>query len=110
MDGAIRECGSSYGLQVQRHRLFLSSVPITGSVCNHRSFPLDPITGKPRPWGVFHVAGDNIPKGGRTARDAAHGQEVMGVVRNIPWNSLKEGFPPAYSQHVGEQVREFLGI
>jgi hypothetical protein len=29
---------------------------------------------------------------------------VMGVDRPIPWNSLKEGFPPAYTQHIGTQL------
>lgn len=104
MDGAVVECGSAYGLQVQRHRLFLSNVPLVGSGCNHKTFPADPITGKPRPWGVFHVPGDNIPKGGRTCRDAAHARECMGVDRDLTWQELKEGFPPAYSRHVGGQL------
>lgn len=51
---------------------------------------------------------DNIPQGGRTARDAAHGREVMGVQRDIPWHSLKEGFPPAYTRHLGEQAMQQL--
>ena len=96
MEGAVVECGSSYGLGVRRHRLFLSNVPVVGSVCDHKA--------QGRPWGVYHVPSDNIPKGGRTARDAAHGREVMGVGRDIPWNSLKEGFPPAYTEHIGRQV------
>lgn len=104
MDGAVVECGSAYGLHVQRHRLFLSNVPLVGSGCNHKTFPADPITGKPRPWGVFHVPGDNIPKGGRTCRDAAHARECMGVDRDLTWQELKEGFPPAYSRHIGGQL------
>jgi DNA (cytosine-5)-methyltransferase 1 len=99
-----RLCGSSFGLGVQRHRLFLSNVPLRSSVCDHSRFELDPITGKPRPWGVFHVPGDNIPKGGRTARDAEHGRQVMGVHRLLPWATLKEGFPPAYTAHVGADL------
>lgn len=96
MEGAAVECGSSYGLGVRRHRLFLSNVPVVGSVCDHKA--------QGRPWGVYHVPSDNIPKGGRTARNAEHGREVMGVARELPWNSLKEGFPPAYTEHVGRQV------
>ena len=99
-----RLCGSAFGLGVQRHRLFLSNVPIRSTVCDHSRFELDPVTGKPRPWGVFHVPGDNIPKGGRTARDAEHGRQVMGVHRDLPWNVLKEGFPPAYTSHVGADL------
>lgn len=104
MEGAVVECGSAYGLQVQRHRLFLSNVPLVGSGCNHKSFPLDPVTGKPRPWGVYHVPADEVPSGGRTCRNAEHARECMGVDRNLTWQELKEGFPPAYSRHIGGQL------
>jgi DNA (cytosine-5)-methyltransferase 1 len=96
MDGAVVECGSAYGLGVRRHRLFLSNRPLVGSGCDHKA--------QGRPWGVYHVMGDSIPKGGRTATSLEHGLEVMGVQRTIPWNSLKEGFPPAYTEHIGRQL------
>lgn len=96
MDAAIVECGSAYGLGVRRHRLFLSNRWIQGSGCDHKA--------QGRPWGVYHVMGDQVPQGGRTALTVEHGRSVMGVTRPIPWNSLKEGFPPAFSQHVGEQL------
>jgi DNA (cytosine-5)-methyltransferase 1 len=102
MEGAAIECGSHYGLGVRRHRLFLSDkIPLVSSGCDHKA--------QGRPWGVYFVMGDNIPQGGRTALNLEHGLEVMGVDRYIPWDSLKEGFPPAYTKHVGEQVLEFLG-
>jgi len=104
MSGAVRLCGSAFHLQVQRHRLFASNVPLRGTDCHHERFPLDPVTGKPRPWGVYHVPGDSIPKGGRTARDAEHAREVMGARRSLPWASIKEGFPPAYTAHVGADI------
>ena len=97
MEAAAVECGSSYGLGVRRHRLFLSdAVPLVSSVCRHKE--------QGRPWGVYHVPSDDIPKGGRTARNVEHGREVMGVSRELTWNELKEGFPPAYTEHVGVQA------
>ncbi len=97
MEAAAVECGSSYGLGVRRHRLFLSdAVPLVSSVCRHKE--------QGRPWGVYHVPSDDIPKGGRTARNVEHGREVMGVTRELTWNELKEGFPPAYTEHVGVQA------
>lgn len=100
MEDAVVECGSAYSLGVRRHRLFLSNIPLVGSGCDHKT--------QGRPWGVYHVLADNIPKGGRTVRTLEQGWEVMGVDREIPWNSLKEGFPPAYTQHVGSQVASWL--
>jgi len=90
------ECGSAYGLGVRRHRLFLSNRPLVGSGCDHKA--------QGRPWGVYHVPNDAIPQGGRTALNVEHGREVMGVTREIPWNSLKEGFPPLYATHIGQQL------
>lgn len=104
MPGAVRVCGSYFGLHVQRHRLFLSNVPLLGTTCHHETFPLDPETGKPRPWGVYYAAGDNIPKGGRTARDADHARELFGIGRPMSWDELKEGFPPLYTEHIGRQL------
>ncbi len=100
MGEAVVECGSAYGLGVRRHRLFLSNVKLVGSGCKHKE--------QGRPWGVYHVMRDSIPKGGRTVVSLEQGWEVMGVTRNIPWNSLKEGFPPHYTQHVGQQVMATL--
>jgi hypothetical protein len=96
MDDAVVECGSGYFLGVRRHRLFLSNRQLVGSQCQHK--------GQGRPWGVYHVMGDSIPQGGRTATTLEQGRYVMGVKRDIPWNSLKEGFPPAYTEHIGSQI------
>jgi DNA (cytosine-5)-methyltransferase 1 len=100
MENAVIECGSAYGLGVRRHRLFLSNAHIEGSGCNHKA--------QGRPWGVYHVPNDSIPKGGRTARNVEHGLEVMGVSRGVTWNELKEGFPPAYTEHIGYQIMVML--
>lgn len=108
MPTAARLCGSSFMLEVQRHRLFLSNVPIRGTECAHGVFPLDPVSGKPRPWGIYHVPGDSIPGGGRTARDATHAQELFGLTRELPWDSIKEGFPPVYTEHIGHQLRDAI--
>lgn len=104
-------CGSMFGLEVQRHRLFLTNFPVRQPPCRHDRFPLDPVTGKPRPWGVYHVKGDSIPDGGRTARDEEHARRVMGVHRSLRWESIKEGFPPAYTSHVGaDMLRAWLPV
>jgi hypothetical protein len=105
-------CATMFGLPMWRHRIFLANFPLRqpeptgpgvyGAMgCRHDLCPPDPITGKPRPWGVSHVPNDQIPSGGRTALDAEHGRQVMGSHRSLPWDRLKEGFPPAYTSWIG---------
>lgn len=115
-ESLILLCGSMFGLQVQRHRLFLANFPLRqpppvpgpgkyrAQGCDHSTFPLDPISGRPRPWGVWHVPADNVPAGGRSARDAEHAREVMGASRSLPWETIKEGFPPAYTSWVAADL------
>ena len=110
MDGAVVECGSAYGLKVRRHRLFLASFPLVGSGCKHAE--------QGKPVGVYHVMGDTckgvckktgkLVIGGSTANTVEEGREAMGVDRDLSWDELKEGFPPAYTRHVGEQAMAWI--
>lgn len=114
--GVVRLCGSSFGLKVQRHRLFYSNVDLGMSpACDHTTFDRDPITGKPRPWGVYYAMGDNIPSGGRTATSWEQACELLGVgsdrlpfyetdQKSAAWKHLCEGLPPAYTRWVGERL------
>lgn len=107
--GVVQLCGSAFGLAVQRHRLFLSNGPLEGVACDHSAFPVDEERGKPRPWGVYYALGDDIPSGGRTCRTLEHAMECMGVGRRVPWELLKEGLPPAYTHHIGQQMIGWVG-
>lgn len=88
-------CGSSFGLSVRRHRIFESNVLLFGAPCDHRA--------QGRPVGVYMRPNDDIPQGGRTARDLAEGQRAMGIDW-MPWRALKEAIPPAYTAHLGAQI------
>lgn len=95
LDG-ISLCGRAYGLDVKRHRLFSSNVPLMGAGC---------ACGRAAPVGVYgRTIGDRIPGGGVVARDVAHGRAAMGVTWPMPWNYLREAIPPAYARHIGEQL------
>ena len=110
MEDAVVECGSAYGLKVRRHRLFLASFPLVGSGCKHKE--------QGKPVGVYHVMGDTckgvckktgkLVIGGSTAKTLEEGMAAMGVDRLMPWDELKEGFPPAYTRHVGEQAMAYI--
>lgn len=110
MEDAVVECGSAYGLKVRRHRLFLASFPLVGSGCRHAE--------QGKPVGVYHVMGDTckgvckktgkLVIGGSTANTVEEGLEAMGVDRPLSWDELKEGFPPAYTRHIGEQAIAYI--
>jgi DNA (cytosine-5)-methyltransferase 1 len=91
----IQLCGSSFGLQVRRHRLFESNMKLTGSVCNHKA--------QGRPVGVYGSLNDQIPQGGRTATTINEGRDAMGMPWAI-WTELVEAIPPAYSEYIGKQI------
>lgn len=111
MLGAAVECGSAYGIKVRRHRLFLSDdVPLVSCTCRHKE--------QGKPIGVYHVMGDTckgvcsktgkLVVGGSTAKNLDEGLWAMGVARKVTWNELKEGLPPAYTRHIGDQILTYL--
>jgi DNA (cytosine-5)-methyltransferase 1 len=96
---ALVLCGSSFGLKVRRHRLFESTIPLTGLPCDHK--------GQGRPVGIYGSMRDNIPKGGRTAHTIEEAREAMGIDWML-WGDLVEAIPPAYTEHIGRQLLEAL--
>lgn len=108
MAGAVRLCGSAFDLDVERHRWFAPApvLDLVGVDCRHDRFPMDPVSGKPRPWGVYGSPRDSIPSGGRTVRSIDQGHDVMGVARRVPWKYLCEGLPPAFTRYLADQVAD----
>jgi DNA (cytosine-5)-methyltransferase 1 len=92
----IQLCGSSFGLDVRRHRLFETSFPVLAPPCNHSwqtpRFP--PATNRTNPRCTVEVGVWRIP--------LAVQQRAMG----IDWMELTElsqAIPPAYSRWLAEQ-------
>lgn len=97
-DEGLLLCGSMFGLQVQRHRLFQTSFPIgRPSYCDHSVKVMNPHNaGARREWRI--ILGKGVPIE-RTWR------EEMGV----GWMNSAEGreaIPPVYTEYIG---RTFLG-
>ena len=88
-------CGSMFGLQVRRHRIFESNLPLVTLKCDHKT--------QGRPIGVYGSINDEIPKGGRTAKTLLEGQLAMGIDW-LGWGNLKESIPPDYTNYLGKQV------
>lgn len=97
LENPIQMCGSSFGLDVRRHRLFESNVPLTAPPCDHSwqtpRFP--PATNRKNLRSTVEVGVWRIPLKVQ--------QEAMG----IDWMTLRElseAIPPAYTHHIGKQL------
>lgn len=93
----LRLCGSMFRLDVQRHRLFESNLPLAAGDCDHSiwtpRFP--PATNRVNLRKTVEVGVWRIP--------LAVQREAMG----IDWMGLRElseAIPPAYTEHLGRQL------
>jgi DNA (cytosine-5)-methyltransferase 1 len=97
----IRLCGSSFGLQVWRHRLFECSFPIMAAPCSHRlcPHPID-VTGTGGPSSRPRLSGGGLSRkpGSLTEARAAMGIDWM------KRTELAEAIPPAFTTHVGRYL------
>mgnify|MGYP007100217830 CR=1 FL=1 len=89
--------GSSFGLDVQRHRCFESNIPLTAPPCDHGwqtpRFP--PATNRTNLRSTVEVGAWRIPL------------EVQQEAMGIDWmngNELCQAIPPAYTEHIGAQL------
>ena len=95
----IQLCGSVFNLQVRRHRLFESNMPLKGSGCDHKQ--------QGRPVGIYGSLNDKIPGGGQTAKTIEIARQAMGINWMI-WTELVEAIPPMYTEFIGKQVMTYL--
>lgn len=100
----FRLCGSSFGLDLRRHRKFIASVPIWAPKCNHswqtprfRSLAL-----------ANHRAGKLATVVGVHGHlNYAGEREIREQAMQIDWMSVDEltqALPPRYTEHIGKQL------
>lgn len=97
-------CGTTFGLgtntadgwrELRRHRVFESSEFLFGAgPCQHRT----------RAIGIYGSIGDRIPNGAVIAANPEEGRMAMGIDWPLPWASVREAIPPAYSEWLGRQL------
>jgi DNA (cytosine-5)-methyltransferase 1 len=97
----IRLCGSSFGLDVRRHRWFATNVPMLEPACDHRwqrprFRSLD--SHQRSPASVVGVHGHLNYAGELDVRKKAMGIDWMTS------DELSQAIPPAYTQFVGEHL------
>lgn len=101
-------CGTMFGLSVagfelQRHRLFECSIPVTApSICKH-ALPVIGVYGghvRCRSTKFWRNGGRDFP--GYDRKQLA--MSAMGVSHKMTMGELSEAIPPAYTEHIGRQL------
>ncbi len=104
----ITLCGSMFNLDIRRHRLFESNLPLEALLCNHKIWPPNRFPGgRSRERGHARVLCRNTIEIGRWNIPLQVQQKAM----EIDWTNLKElseAVPPAYTEYIGLQVIEYL--
>lgn len=93
----VQLCGSSFGLDVRRHRLFEVSFPVQVPSCNHAwqtpRFP--PATNRTNLRCTVEVGVWRIP---------LHVQRLAMGIEHMSVAELSQAIPPAYSEHLAKQL------
>lgn len=93
----ITLCGSMFGIQVRRHRLFETSFPILQPECDHKN--QGPVVA------VYGHSGGSSKRDGIKFQGVSAWKEAM----QIDWMTgaeLAEALPPAYTKYIGERWLE----
>lgn len=101
-------CGSSFGLNVQRHRRFASNVAVLAPPCAHHLQPprfrsLDSRRGAGALARVVGVHGHLNYPGEKELREEAMGIDWMTTAE------LAQAIPPAYTEWIGDHLLQVIG-
>ncbi len=100
LENPVTLCGSMFGLDVQRHRIFETSFPVTPPACDHSvwtpRYPgatnRAPLSRKTVEVGVYRIP-------------VATQRKAMGVLRDVSLPKLSQMVPPAFAEWLGLQAR-----
>ena len=103
LENPITLCGSSFGLDVRRHRLFETSFPILAPPCNHAAqkpgrFP--GATNRPNGRATVEVGVWRIPLEVQ--------KQAMAVDWDLTLPELSQAIPPAFTHFIGERLLEVI--
>lgn len=97
----IQLCGSSFHLDVRRHRLFESNIPLMAVPCDHswQTPRFAPASNRTNLRSTVEVGVWRIPL------------DVQRAAMGIDWMELRElseALPPAFTEHIGRQLIQHL--
>lgn len=101
LDGFVL-CGSMFGLDISRHRIFESNVtmvPPAHPVCRG----IARRAAERRGWDYRDMT---VTGKGRRAGTSDRWSELLGINRPMRQHDLKEAIPPAYTHWIGEQLHK----
>lgn len=106
----VRMCGSTFDLNVRRHRWFECSFPVMVPPCQHDGREIRAYYGK-KGWLVWTPGAAAVQKKGR--KPILRGQveqahKDMGIDWMKTWDELREAIPPAYTEYIGQQLMAVL--
>jgi len=107
----ITLCGSMFGLDVRRHRIFESSLTLKAGTCNHKVWePNRYPGGRSRERGHARVLCRGTVEVGRWNIPIETQKKAMGIDWITDLRKLSESIPPAYSEFLARQVAmELMG-
>jgi DNA (cytosine-5)-methyltransferase 1 len=102
----IMLCGSMFGLNVRRHRLFEANFPMLSPQCRHElQDEIRAYYGK-KGWLIWTPAAANVQKRGRKPLlrgSVEKAPQDMGIDWMQNWDEVREAIPPAYSEWIARQ-------
>jgi DNA (cytosine-5)-methyltransferase 1 len=106
MQNPVTLSGGAFGLGVERPRLFESSVPLTVPKYVKVADPIG-VYGRHHDGRRLFTRRDGSSQW--AAKTLAEGQSAMGIDW-MPWASLTESIPPAYTEFIGAQLLAHLRV
>jgi len=99
-------CGSMFGLDVQRHRLFECNFNVSKLKCDHSVWEPNRFPGgRSRERGGPRVKCRGTVEIGRWNIPIKTQQEAMGIGWIPVLKSLSESIPPSYTEYIGNQLK-----
>ncbi len=111
LENPVMLCGSAFGLDVERHRLFETNFPLMAPGCVHGQQAPNRFPGTPRHDGSRPLSRIVNPM----SKDCSHedfaramGIDWMPKAGFRPTNELREAIPPRFTEHIGGYLMTHL--